>query len=166
MIYFLTPLVKSHFIFFAWILTGNMKLLAIRSSHITTKELSMAIKSINLVWVSVKDFKGSVKFYKDVLGLKLNEINEEYNWAEFSGQEGGALLGIGVPRIKDFVQPGQNAVVTFTVDDIVKTKEELGKKGVKMLGEIEEVPGIVKMQTFVDDNGNHAQLVQILDEKK
>ena len=122
----------------------------------------MAIKSINLVWVSVHDFPAAIQFYRDILGLKVHEINENYGWAEFSGQEGGALLGVAMTRIEALIQSGQNGIVTFTVDNIMKTKADLIQKGVRMVGEIEEVPDLVKMQLFVDVSGNHAQLVELL----
>jgi hypothetical protein len=37
------------------------------------------------------------------------------------------------------------------------------KKQVKMLGEMMEVPGHVKLQMFQDSDGNHFQLAQMLE---
>lgn len=125
----------------------------------------MAVKSFNLAWISVKDFKKSIAFYRDVLGLKIHQLHEEFGWVEFQGSDGGALLGIGKEDIKESIRAGQNAVVTFVVDDILKSKAELIQKGVKMVGDIMEVPNTVKLQSFLDPDGNHAQLVEVLHKK-
>lgn len=123
----------------------------------------MAVKGIHLAWIVVNDFKSALKFYTDVVGLKVREVNEEYGWAELSGSEnGGAILGIAQKSEHESIKPGQNAVVTLSVADIVQTKNELSKKGASMVGEVMEIPGHVKMQMIVDKDGNHLQLVQTL----
>ena|SRR5438105_4302237 len=121
----------------------------------------MAIKGIGLGWIVVKDFAQSRDFFKK-LGLTLKSEAEEYKWAEFSGPE-GALLGLceESPETGD-LKAGSNAVLTITVDDIVKTKAAFEKLGVTFVGDIIEVPGHVKMASFVDLDGNMFQIVQVL----
>lgn len=121
-------------------------------------------KSMNLAWIVVNDVKKAVQFYTEVVGLKLMEFNEHYGWAELEGTEGGARLGIGQCQIKseEDVQPGQNAVLTFTVSDIENAVAELTKKGAKLIGPIQEIPGHVKMQTVTDTDGNRFQLVEVV----
>jgi predicted enzyme related to lactoylglutathione lyase len=122
----------------------------------------MSIKNISLAWIVVKDFKSALKFYTEVVGLKLNEVNEQFGWAELSGHDGnGAILGIAQQTDMEMIKPGQNAVVTLTVQDINKAKSDLSKKGAKMVGDIVEIPGHVKMQMMVDHDGNHMQLVEV-----
>lgn len=123
----------------------------------------MHAKSFDLAWITVKDLKQAIKFYTEVVGLKVMVLSEEYGWAELQGHEGGARLGIGQMRKESDLQI-RNAVPTFTVDDLEKAKEELEKKGAKCHGPIEEIPGHVKMQMVIDNDGNHMQLVQILEE--
>lgn len=126
----------------------------------------MAIQSINLGWIIVKDHAKSVEFFK-MLGLEVKSHVPEYCWAEFAGPKGGALLGVGV-ECKDTaesmgnIRPGSNAVMTFTVDDVEKSKAEFEKQGVKFVSDIIEVPGHVKMATFVDLDGNVFQICQLL----
>lgn len=122
----------------------------------------MRVKAIQLVWIIVKDFKKAVQFYTEVVGLKIAEMNEEWGWAELEGHEGGMILGIAQQRLKeqDPIEPGQNAVMTFTVDHIEKASEKLVKEGAKLIGPIEEVPGHVRLQTVMDIEGNHFQLVE------
>jgi predicted enzyme related to lactoylglutathione lyase len=128
----------------------------------------MRAKSIGLVWIAVKDFKTAIKFYTEVVGLKIAEMNEEWGWAELEGHEGeGMRLGIAQQRLKgqDPVQPGQNAVLTITVDNIEKASKNLQKQGAKLIGTIEEVPGHVKLQTVKDTEGNCFQLVEVISEE-
>jgi predicted enzyme related to lactoylglutathione lyase len=125
-------------------------------------------KSIDLVWIVVKDFKTAVKFYTDVVGLKLMEMNEEWGWAELQGyDEEGMRLGIAQQSLEgqDPVQPGQNAVLTIKVDNIDKATKNLLKQNAKLVGSIVEVPGHVKLQTVKDSEGNYFQLVEKISEK-
>ncbi|MDE3045866.1 MAG: VOC family protein [Verrucomicrobiota bacterium] len=122
----------------------------------------MSIKGLNLAWIVVNDLKKAVGFYTDVVGLKLEELNEQFGWAELSGSEGGARLGIAQQNEREAIQPGQNAVVTMTVENLVAAKERLIKKGAKVVGEVVEVPGMVKLQMVKDGDNNHFQLVEML----
>ena len=120
----------------------------------------MSIKQIEMIWIVVKDLKASIKFYTEVIGLKLMELHEEFGWAELEGQEGGARFGIAQMSDLEDVKAGENGVVTFTVEDIEKARQELEKKKVKLIGPIQEIPGHVKMQKVVDADGNLFQLVE------
>lgn len=124
----------------------------------------MNLKSINLVWIVVNDLKQAIKFYTETVGLKLMEFHEHFGWAEMEGHDGGARLGIAQKQLKteDGVQPGQNAVMTFTVANLEQAISDMIKKGAKLIGEIEEVPGHVKLQMALDVDGNHFQLVEVL----
>jgi predicted enzyme related to lactoylglutathione lyase len=122
----------------------------------------MKVKEIGLSWIVVKDVKAAVKYYTEVVGLKLEEFNEEYGWAELVGYEGGSRLGIAQETPQEKVKAGQNAVVTFTVANLEKTKSEMLKKGAKFQGDMVEVPGHVKMQTLVDNDGNCFQICELV----
>lgn len=124
----------------------------------------MSIKRIDLAWITTADIKKAEKFFVDTLGMKLTNKADEWGWLELTGQEGGLTLGIGQARDHSpaYEKPGNNSVVTLSVADIVASKEDLEKKGVKFLGDIIEVPGHVKMATFTDPDNNVFQLVQSL----
>lgn len=121
----------------------------------------MKVKEIGLSWIVVKNIKQAVSYYKDVVGLKLVEFHEEFGWAELEGFNGGSRLGIAQENPQEHVTAGQNAVVTFTVENIETAKAEMLKKGAKCEGNVIEVPGHVKMQTVVDLDGNRFQLVEL-----
>lgn len=125
----------------------------------------MRAKSIGLAWIVVKDFKKAIKFYTEVVGLKVIHASDEWGWAELEGQEGeGMRLGIAQyhSECQDDVKPGENAVVTFSVDNIEKTSKDMQKQGATLVGKIVVVPGHVKMQTMKDHDENYFQLVEEL----
>lgn len=119
---------------------------------------------ISLSWIVVKDIEAAIKFYTETVGLKLREFAPEYGWAELSGPE-GSILGLARENMEQNAKAGTNAVITVTVDNIDKARDEFLKKGVSLLGEVIEVPGHVKMQTFQDKDGNTLQLVELIGEK-
>ena len=123
----------------------------------------MAVRSIELAWISVNDMKKAKAFFGDKLGLTITSNSPEYGWMEFCGTKGGASLGVGKSAEESDLKPGQNAVVTFTVDDIEKTKADLQAKGVTIVGDIMEVPGHVKLLYIKDEDGNLFHLAQPLD---
>ena len=120
-------------------------------------------QSFHLAWIVVKDIKKAVQFYTEVVGLKLLKLHEEFGWAELQGPNGGAMLGIAQENDKDPIKAGNNACLTFTVENLEKSRDSFLQKGAKFLGEIIEIPGHVKLLTGVDADGNHFQLAQMLE---
>lgn len=128
----------------------------------------MKAKTMGLAWIAVKDFNKAIKFYTEIVGLKLLYASEEWGWAELQGKDGeGIRLGIGKydPKCQDFAGPGQNAVLTFSVDNIEKSSKEMQRQGATLIGDIEVVPGHVKLQTIKDTEGNFIQLVEELSQE-
>lgn len=121
----------------------------------------MDIKGIHLAWIVVADVEAAIKFYTETVGLALMEFSKEYGWAELSGKD-GARLGIAQHTATSEIPVGGNAVITITVVDIDKAIAEFLKKKVILVGDMLEVPGHVKMQTFKDPSGNTFQLCQLL----
>ncbi len=124
----------------------------------------MAISKIGLGWITVSDLKKAQTFFADKLGLTVTNSTPEFGWLELQGKDGGSSLGIGQaqPENPHVPKPGHNTILTFTVDDIVQTRKELLKKGVMFVDEIMEIPGHVKMTTFVDNDNNMFQLAELL----
>lgn len=121
----------------------------------------MTIKSIDMVWMVVSDLSKAIEYYTKVVGLILREHDTQYGWAELSGKDArGTRLGLAQKSDHEPIKPGQNGIVTLTVDNIREAKEDLSKKGAKFVGDILEVPNIVKLQMIVDVDGNHFQLVE------
>ena len=123
----------------------------------------MKITSMGLAWISVSKAATAKSFFSETLGMEVASAAEEYGWFEFVAADKTFRLGVGTDCTGNGpVKPGMNAVVTLTVDDVVAAKAELEAKGVTFVGDIQEVPGHVKMALFQDTDGNHFQLVQML----
>lgn len=117
----------------------------------------MAIKKIELGWVTTGNFRASQEFFTQKLGLQLTVNDEQHGWMELISKEGGTTLGICTPMGDE--KPGQNAVMVFTVTDIEATKKELEAKGVTFVSPIIDLTQ-VKLATFVDPDGNRFQLAE------
>lgn len=121
----------------------------------------MNVKGIFLNWIVVNNIESAITFYTQVVGLQLKEYSKEYKWAELSGPE-GSVLGIAEESEQEDKRAGTDAVVTITVQDLEKACIDLVKKGGHLLGDMIEIPGHVKLQSFEDPSGNKLQLVQQL----
>jgi predicted enzyme related to lactoylglutathione lyase len=113
---------------------------------------------VMLAWYNVADVDKAKKFYGDVLGLK--PMFEMPGWAEFSHAKGATAIGLAAPRPDAPATPG--ATVVLSVDDMDLARKELSARGVRFDGAVEEIPGIVRLSTFVDPFGNRVQLAQSL----
>ena len=112
---------------------------------------------VKVSWFGVDDFEGAKKFYGQVLGLQ--KTFEAQEWAEFAGAEGEESIGIAAnPHAGK--EPG--ATVVLDVKDIERERKRLESAGVKFEGRTEEIPGIVRLATFRDPDGNRLQLAQAL----
>ena len=110
---------------------------------------------IVLSWYSVKDLGQAAKFYGETLGMK--KVFEMPGWAEFGEGPDGPCIGLNQ------MSPDETgATVVFRVANVDATRTELEKKGVKFTGPTEEIPGAVRIATFLDPFGNKLQVVQPL----
>lgn len=121
----------------------------------------MPTQGIHLCWIVVSNLDQAIQFYTQTLGLKLQEHQKEYGWAELSGPS-GMRLGLAQENSHDAMKAGINAICAISVTDLEKTRSELIKNGVHLKGDVMEIPGQVKLQTFKDKDGNTFQLAQTL----
>ena len=129
------------------------------------EDLSVAVKKIELISLSVTDLAQAKKFFTQTVGLNLVKDCPEFGWLELCGTDGGTTLGIGKKNEQCGNMDQKNAVISLTVDDIVATKADFEAKGVKFNGDIMEVPGHVKLAFFADSEGNEFFLAENLDGK-
>jgi predicted enzyme related to lactoylglutathione lyase len=122
-------------------------------------DVKTKIKGIELAWYVVNDLDTAIKYYTDVIGLTLEEKQEEFGWAELSG-ESGARLGLAQTQPGVEIPSGANAVITISVEELDQFLEDLKEQGATLLGEVMEIPGQVKMQMVRDPDGNYFQLVE------
>ena len=60
------------------------------------------------------------------------------------------------------MKAGSNAVICINVVDVVAAQAELASKNVRIIGDIQEVPGQVKMILVQDPSGNLYNVVEKL----
>jgi len=91
------------------------------------------IGKLGLVMIIVSDMDRSVAFYRDVLGLELEEQSE--HWSQLNA----GTISIGLHHSKEGVSlnPEGGGQLTFYVDDAYKAVEELRTRGAEIAQEPE-----------------------------
>ena len=105
-----------------------------------------------------KDRKKSAQWYQDVLGFKLLYDVAEIGWCELATEI--PRVNIGLADSEKVATGGP--VPTFGVKDIDKARTLMEKKDVRFDGKTQEIPGMVKLATFFDPDGNALMLFQDL----
>lgn len=112
--------------------------------------------------MQVGDLARAIAFYKDVLGLNHLYTVEEISWAELATESTGVNIGLSQvekPKV------GAGPVPTLGVKDIAAARKQLETAKVKFDGPTQEIPGMVKLATFFDPDGNALMLFQDLQKK-
>ena len=105
-----------------------------------------------------KDRKKSAQWYQDVLGFKLLYDVAEIGWCELATEVPHVNIGLGD---SEAVAAG-GAVPTFGVQDIDAARRIMESRDVRFDGKTREIPGMVKLATFFDPDGNALMLFQDL----
>lgn len=110
------------------------------------------IDGISRVWLPVSEMDAAVAFYRDKLGLEVEE--HDGDWAEVSA--GNERIGLNASE-----SPGGSggAVIAFSVDDLDGTVEQLKGNGVEFSGDISEHPW-GRIAPFKDADGNDLQVYE------
>ncbi|MFG0307104.1 MAG: VOC family protein [Phycisphaerales bacterium JB040] len=107
----------------------------------------------------VADLDAAIAWYTDVLGLSLLYKVDEIAWAELSSPV--AKVNVGLSQVES-PRVGAGPVPTWGVTDVDKARAALEARGVKFDGETQTIPGMVKLATFFDPDGNAYMLYQSL----
>ena len=110
--------------------------------------------------LGVSDLERSIAWYHDVLGFELIYKLDDWGWAELRSPLAGVNVGIGQA---EELEPRGGATLTFGVADIDAARAYLEAHDVGFDGETTEVPGMVRLATFYDPDGNTFMLAQRLD---
>lgn len=113
-----------------------------------------------LAAITVSDFQAALAWYNNVLGFATSYVVDEMGWGEVNTPIPGFTIGIQTDPGSAGKEGG--ATVTFSVADIEAARAELESKGVRFDGPINEIPGMVKLTTFSDPDGNHFMFAQTL----
>jgi len=121
---------------------------------------SIAYQPATVGAINVSDFKKSVDFFTTVLGFQLNYAVDEMGWGEMSTNVPGLTLGIS--QVESGAGGPGGATLTFAVDDIEAARARLEAAGVRFDGPTNEIPGMVKLATWYDPDGNTFMFSQSL----
>jgi catechol 2,3-dioxygenase-like lactoylglutathione lyase family enzyme len=113
--------------------------------------------------LSVQSLDASIPWYREMLGFEPIYRLESWGWCELRTGVPGVSLGLGE---SEEVQTAGGATLTFNVADIAAARGYLETRGVRFDGETREIPGMVKLATFYDPDGNSFMLAQALDGDK
>ena len=141
------------------------------------------IKDVRHVGIVVSDMEKSLKFYRDLLGLKIKSLvneqgefldnmlaheNVENKVAKLVTEQGNALVELidsssyGNKKDRDFFTIGASHFA-LTVDDLEKTYDYLIKNGVKFTAPPQQTPdGFAKVTFCEDPDGTPIELVEVI----
>lgn len=101
--------------------------------------------------MGVTDMTASIAWYERVMLCKLLYRADEIGWCELATPMTG--VNIGLSQVESVVQGG-GATNVFEVADIDAAKAHLDAERVRQDGDIQHIPGLVKLLTFYDPDGN------------
>lgn len=108
--------------------------------------------------MQVSNLEKSMAWYRDVLGFTILYKLDHMGWGELATEVTRVNVGLG--QVEKPLVGG--AKLTFGVKDIDKSRTILEQKGVKFDGPTIEIPGMVRLATFFDPDGNPVMFFQDL----
>ena len=108
---------------------------------------------------SVKDLGASIAWFEQMLGFELVFRADEAGWAEMTSPTEGVTIGLGQ---NEEVEGAGGTTPVFGVTDLDAARGAVEAKGVRFDGENVEVPGMVRLATFFDPDGNSYMFAQSL----
>jgi predicted enzyme related to lactoylglutathione lyase len=107
--------------------------------------------------LGVTSLDRAITWYQDVLGMTLLYRSDDIAWCELA--TGVAKVNVGLSENRE-AGLGGGATLTFGVTDLEQAKTALDSAGVRQDGPIQEIPGLVRLLTFYDPDGNALMFYQ------
>lgn len=109
--------------------------------------------------INVSSLDRAIAWYSDVLDMKLAYRMDELAWCELTTSV--SRVNVGLSEVEK-IPAGGGATLTFGVTDLDAAKAALDAAGVRQDGPIQEIPGMVRLLTFYDPDGNTLMFYQDL----
>jgi predicted enzyme related to lactoylglutathione lyase len=113
------------------------------------------LKGVATVWVPVEDIERATRFYRETLGLDVQD--HDGDWVEVTA--GGLTIGLNAREEEGAGVSGGPVIAFNPSDDIEGAVEALREKGVEVVGDVSEHPW-GKIATFRDSEGNDLQVYE------
>ncbi|MDZ3832172.1 MAG: VOC family protein [Sphingopyxis sp.] len=113
--------------------------------------MALQIESELTCSLGVTDMAASIDWYERVMQCKLLYRVDEIGWCELATPMAG--VNIGLSQVESVVQGG-GATNVFEVADIDAAKAHLDALEVRQDGAIQHIPGMVRLLSFYDPDGN------------
>ncbi len=110
----------------------------------------------------VRDLDKALAWYTGVLGFETLYKIDDIGWGEVKTEVPG--VNIGLSQVES-PQVGAGPVPTFGVRSVDEARAQLESQGVRFDGETREYPGMVRLATFYDPDGNALMLYQSLSDE-
>lgn len=107
----------------------------------------------------VRDRKKTAAWYEKVLGFKVLYDVAEIGWCELASPV--ARVNVGLSDVQT-ITAGAGTTPTFGVRDIDAARKHMEAHDVRFDGATRTIPGMVKLATFFDPDGNTLMLYQDL----
>lgn len=104
-----------------------------------------------IVGFPVRDMAASKAWYARVLGSAIVYEVPEQHWCEMTTPTKGTLLGL---HEQEGATAGPANALGMGVVDMAAARAHLVALGVRLEGDVVEIPGIVKLLYFLDPDGN------------
>jgi predicted enzyme related to lactoylglutathione lyase len=111
---------------------------------------------MNAIWYPIRDWEAAKRFYGETLGLKQTQVSDEQGWAAYAVAGGPPFFLVRKPERAGV--PG-GAVITFEVDDLAATREQLLRADVRIDGATQEGT-VFRVITAYDPDGNMVEISQ------
>lgn len=121
------------------------------------------IRGLEAVMLSSENAKALAEFYRDKVGLEIEEEFEgENEEAGFNMKVSGTGFYINSHhKVKGKSAQPERIILNLEVDDIEKEAPRLKEAGINCVQETYHVEGYGLIATFEDLDGNYFQLVQV-----
>jgi len=118
------------------------------------EETDFKLTQVSFVMLGVRDVAGSLAFYRDKLGLKVQREIPGFAFLD----AGAVTLCLSEPAAKVRGQVAGAGELVFSVGEVTAAYQALGGKGVQFTHEPRNITPTMRVANFDDPDGNHLSI--------
>jgi lactoylglutathione lyase len=138
--------------------------------RVRESDMTLSLKSVNVINLFAEDLIGTKSFYQEVLGLPLMFEDESSALFKFENmmvmvRDASAAAELIAPAGVGSAESGSRFVLAVFVDDVDAACTELAQSGVSLLNGPADRPWGMRTASFSDPAGHIWEIAQDLDSK-